>query len=99
MLIIQTDREICDQYKIDNYNAQALEIKWLKIEKDKRRKEQIVYGHKPNQQLGKIIKKEDKEILTEHWLIEKEEGKTSMKISRCKGCEHRPVQKTDKCER
>jgi ribonuclease HI len=99
MLRTQTSRRIYDRYKIDNYNAQALKIRWLKIEDDRRRKEWIVYEQKPNQQLGRITKKRDEEVLAEHWLMEKEEGKTSTKISRCKGCEHRSPQMADKCER
>jgi hypothetical protein len=39
MLITQTSREIHDQYKIRDYNTQALTINWTKISENKREKE------------------------------------------------------------
>ncbi|CAG8450705.1 24659_t:CDS:2 [Cetraspora pellucida] len=44
-----------------------------------------------------ILKK--KKILAEHWLLQKVEGKTYTKISKCKGCENRTEQITNNCEK
>jgi hypothetical protein len=95
--MMQTSREIHDQYKTKGYNTQALTINWTKISEDKRKKEWIIHGPKRNQQLSKISKKKKKKILAEHWLLQKIEGKTYTEISKCKGCEDSTEQLTDNC--
>jgi len=87
LLATQTSREIHDNYKTNNYNTQALKIKWTKLSEDRRKREWIIHGSKHNQRLSKVIKKKGEKILAEHWVMKKEEGKTTIEISKCKGCE------------
>jgi hypothetical protein len=58
-----------------------------------------VYGPKHNRQVGRVIKKKKKKVLTEHWLTHTEEGETSTELNICKGCGNSLEQTTDNCER
>src|SRR6266480_5073217 len=80
-------RTLKEEYRIVEPNQNAITCSKLKISTDKRKKEWIIFKEKERSfEIGKVIKKEHKHFVTEHWQIEANNDTGNMLARKCNGC-------------
>jgi ribonuclease HI len=79
-------RKIRKEYQILAPNRNALNCEKVKISQDRRKKEWIIFQAERKWEVGKVIKKESKSNLIEHWEEDKSKPYGNMIFKKCKGC-------------
>ncbi len=75
------------EYQIEAPNQKAIRCKALKVSADKRKKEWIVFEKTHSIESGKVIKKESKSVIIEHWRVREDDNNNNYTtFEKCKGC-------------
>ena len=82
-----SSRKVKEKYQVEASNRVAIRCKDIKVSADKRKKEWIIFEKGIKVESGKVIKKESRSLIVEHWqIIVNNDNKNTTYLEKCKGC-------------
>ena len=82
-----SSRKVKEKYQVEASNRVAIRCKDIKVSADKRKKEWLIFEKGTKVESGKVVKKESRALIVEHWqIIVNNDNKNTTYLEKCKGC-------------
>lgn len=82
-----SNRELLDIYQLNGNNKKLIKVVPKKISQDRRKREWFLFMKEGKQHVGKIIRKTNKGIFTEHWRKTMTTEEEIRIFHKCKQCD------------